>query len=351
MSQLFAERFRAARKMKGLSLQDLADKLNNKITKQGLHKYEKGDVLPDSNMIGLLSEVFDVRPEYFFRDVKVELGVIEFRKLVHFSAKEKNKIIEKTRETVSRYLELEDIIGIKKEFVNPLSQITINSNEDVEAAADELRNAWGLGVDPIYNVIELLEDNNIKVIEIEELDGFDGMQTMVNDNIPVIALNSAQLIQNDRKRFTALHELGHLLLKFAPHFTKKEKELFCHYFAGALLLPKVTAFKELGGARTKLYINEFGVLKQQYGISIQALAYRLNNLGIITNSYTEHFIFMIRQSGWKIDEPFKYEGREISNRFTQLLFRALAEDMISMSKAASLSNQKLADFRQQSLVI
>ena len=52
MNQLFAERMKSARMMNGLSLQDLSDKLGNKITRQALHKYEKGDVLPDSEMMG-----------------------------------------------------------------------------------------------------------------------------------------------------------------------------------------------------------------------------------------------------------------------------------------------------------
>jgi len=351
MSQLFAERFKAARKRNGLSLQDLSDKLENKISRQGLHKYEKGDVLPDSRMIDWLCEVFDVRPEYFFRDVKVELGEIKFRKLNNFPVKEKDAIVEKTRETVSRYLELEDILHINRDFVNHIGHITIQSNEDVERAANLLREKWGLGVDPLGNVVELLEDNHIKVIEIFEQDGFDGMQTLVNNTIPVIALNSSKLIQHDRKRFTALHELGHLLLTFDESVSSRDRELFCHYFAGALLLPSVSAEKELGKNRTKLYINELGVLKQQYGISIQALIHRLHNLEIINKAYTDYFLKFIKDQGWKVEEPFQYVGKETSKRFLQLVFRGLAEDQITMSKAASLNNMKLADFREEILKV
>jgi transcriptional regulator with XRE-family HTH domain len=57
MSQLFAERLKSARSMNGLSLQDLADKLGNRVSRQALHKYEKGEVLPDSEMTTLLSEI------------------------------------------------------------------------------------------------------------------------------------------------------------------------------------------------------------------------------------------------------------------------------------------------------
>ena len=54
---------------------------------------------------------------------------------------------------------------------------------------------------------------------------------------------------------------------------------------------------------------------------------------------------------WKVDEPVGYDGIEESNRFDQLIYRALAEDQISISKAASLKNQKLAEFRNETLLV
>ena len=50
---------------------------------------------------------------------------------------------------------------------------------------------------------------------------------------------------------------------------------------------------------------------------------------------------------WKVDEPYDYENVEESNRFEQLLFRALIEEQITMSKAASLNNQSLAEFKRK----
>ena len=40
-----------------------------------------------------------------------------------------------------------------------------------------------------------------------------------------------------------------------------------------------------------------------------------------------------------------FTQHEKSDRFLQLLMRAVAEEVISISKAASLNNQKLWDFR------
>jgi len=339
--------------MNGFSLQDLSDILNNKVTRQALHKYEKGEVLPDSEMMELLCEALNVRPGYFSRETIVELGEVKFRKLVKYSSKEQNSVIEHTREILSRYLELEEIMGIKEVFQHPLPNSKVSNLEEVENFAIELRKEWELGTDPIFNVSELLEEKNVKIIEFEAGDAFDGLQTWVNDKeIPVIVLNKAKLeSKKDRKRFTIFHELGHLLLPVDPNIDEKTEEQFCHRFASAMLLPKGAVIKELGERRNKISIQELGFLKEQYGISIQAIIYRLSDLEIISNNYKSYYYRYINQMGWKVDEPYKYEGKEESNRFDQLIFRALSEDIISMSKAASLKNMKLAEFRSKTLLV
>ena len=351
LKQRFAERFKSARLLNGYSLQDLADKLENKVTRQALHKYEKGEVIPDSEMMYLLSNALGVKADYFFREIKIQLGELAFRKLENFPVKEQNRIVEITRDILSRYLEVEEIIGIETSFVNPLSSWSvIESFGQIEAASLAVREAWNLGTGPIANSLELLEDDHIKVVEVHSEDSFDGLQTWVNNNIPVIAINMSRLKSPDRIRFTALHELGHLLLPLNG-LTEKIRENYCHQFAAAMLFPKEIAFKELGRNRNKLYIQELGMLKQQYGISIQAIVHRAKDLGIISDSYKKQFLFYMNQNDWRVIEPIAYEGIEKSNRFRQLIFRALAEELISVNKAAVLSDQSLQDFRKQFISI
>lgn len=351
MNQIFAERFKSARLLSGYSLQDLADSLQNKVSRQALHRYEKGEVIPDSDMINLLSDTLKVRPDYFFRDTKVEIGPVEYRKLKRLPAKEEAKVVEQTREYLSRYLELEEIIGLKNSFVNPLfSYKSVTTYEEVNGAANKLRLDWELGTDPIYNIVELLEDRHIKVVNIDADLAFDGLQTWVNETIPVVAYNGRKLQKSDRIRFTLLHELAHLLLGFGD-VTDGQKEKLCHQFAGAMLLPEKTIKQELGDSRNRLYVPELGNIKKQYGISLAAIVMRAQICGIINENYTKQFFFMINQMGWKMDEPYPYEGVEQSNRFDQLLYRALAEEQISMGKAAALKNQKLAEFRDKTLLV
>lgn len=351
MNNLFAERLKSARMMNGLSLQDLADRLQGRITRQAIHKYEKGEVLPDSEMMGYLSEALGVRPDFFVRETFVELGEVKFRKIVKLPVKEQNSIIERTREMLERYLELEEIVGVQTKFSNPITLKSIVSLDDVEKAAIDVRNVWKLGNEPISNVIELFEDNCIKVLQIEANDEFDGMQAWVNNQtIPVIVLNINNLKSGDRKRFTALHELGHLLLPLKD-VPEKMSEKYCHAFAGMMLLPKDAALREIGIKRNKLSIQELGIVKQNYGISIQAIIYRLFNLEIISEYYMKYFFQYINQMGWKIEEPYAYTGQESSNRFDQLIFRALSEEIISISKAASLKNLKVSEFKTRLMTV
>lgn len=351
MKEIFADRFKSARLLNGFSLQELASALGNKVTRQALHRYEKGEVVPDNEMISLLSNALKVQPDFFFKDTKVVIGEVEYRKLKRIPAKEEAKIIEQTKEYLGRYLELEQIIGIENQFINPLESITeITTYEQINEAANYLRQEWNLGTDPIFNVVELLEDKHIKVVKIDADLTFDGLQTKVNGSIPVVAYNVRKIVKPDRIRFTLLHELGHLLLNFGE-ITEKQKETFCHQFAGAMLLPDTAIREELGNNRNRLFLPELGNIKKQYGISMQAIVMRARACNIINDNYTKQFFFMMAHNNWKIDEPIDYEGVEQSNRFDQLLYRALAEEQISISKAAALKNQKLAEFRNENLMV
>jgi Zn-dependent peptidase ImmA (M78 family)/DNA-binding XRE family transcriptional regulator len=347
MKTIFAERFKSARLMNGFSLQEVANALGNQLSRQALHRYEKGEVIPDTETINLLGKALNVSPDYFFRNTKVELGEIEYRKLSKMPQKEASIIKEKTKEYLSRYLELEEILGLANKFDNPLKDIgVVTTYEQVNGAAKRLRDKWGLGSGAIFNVVELLEDKSIKVVELDVDEDFDGLQTYVNGNIPVVAYNLKKVNKPDRIRLTLLHELAHLLMTFG-NITLKQKETLCYQFAGALLLPEETIKAELGAHRNKLSTLELANIKKQYGISMQAIVMRAKNCGIINEHYTKQFFFIFKQMNWRVDEPYDYAGVEESNRFEQLLFRALIEDQISMSKAASLNNQSLADFKKE----
>lgn len=352
MKEIFAQRLKSARLLKQLSLRELAEAVNGKLSHTAIANYEKGELIPDSQVLNILSNALDVKTDYFFRPFSVKLEKVEFRKHSRLQKKQVEGIREHVLETLERYLELEQFLQITSIFRNPLEDRIIRSGEDVEEAANALRNSWQLGKSALPNVIELLEDKGVKVAELKEVsDDFDGLSSWVDEQIPVLIVNSNFSVE--RKRFTVLHELGHLLLNFSSELEHKQIEKFCHRFAGAVLMPRETVLQELGSSRSQIAIGELIVIKEQYGMSIRALMARAADLNIINRATYRYFCIRVNQNPLlKKEIGFgSYTGIERSNRFRQLLYRATAEEIISMSKAASLNNMRLAEFRDEYLSI
>lgn len=339
-----SERLKSARKMKGLSLQALADTLGNRVSRQALHKYEKGLSTPDSTLINAICYVLNIRPDYLYREQLIELGPIAYRKLPELSAVEQQVALESSRDLLERYLELETLLGVNSDFENPMIEEEMSDWKSVEYAAEELRKKWQLGTDAISNVFELLESKEIKVLEIEAHDAFNGMSTFASEKIPIIVVNKNHVV--DRRRFTALHELAHLILKFSDNIDTKTQEKLCNTFAGAMLLPATSLRYELGENRHELHMKELVQIKEKYGISIQAVLMRAKMHGIISDYYTKQFFDKLRVLDSLKNEPGTYHGIEKTSRFNQLLLRGLSEDAFSLSKAAVLANTTVSQFRE-----
>jgi Zn-dependent peptidase ImmA (M78 family)/DNA-binding XRE family transcriptional regulator len=345
----FAERFKSARKMSGLTLQGLADKLGNRISKQALNKYESGDTKPDLTLIAPLCEALGLNPDFFHRERRVELAHYSFRKLVKLPTSEQSMAVEKTKDELERYLELEDLLGMQSNFKREVPNLPkgITTREQAEQAAEAVRAAFNLGNDPIFNIVETLEDKGIKVVSFPADDSFSGMSTYVDEQTPVVVLNSNPGIKLDRRRFTAMHELAHLLLDFGE-LEEKDEERLCDAFAGAMLLPKEKVFEMFGGRhRTSIIWKEMVQVKELYGISLRAMLYRLKDNGIITDYDLTTYMKELSRFYGRKNEPGEYKGDETPKRFRQLLYRALAEEIITTSKAAALAGKTVAAFRDE----
>jgi transcriptional regulator with XRE-family HTH domain len=113
MENVFSNRLIAARKMAGLSLQGLSDKLDNAVTKQSLNKYEQGVMRPDSQLLIALAGALAVTVDYFYStpSVLVELTNVSYRKYSSKLTKaEEVSVEEKAKEGFERYFELEEVL-------------------------------------------------------------------------------------------------------------------------------------------------------------------------------------------------------------------------------------------------
>jgi Zn-dependent peptidase ImmA (M78 family)/DNA-binding XRE family transcriptional regulator len=352
MKAQIGNRIKSARMLAGLSLRELSVAVNGIVSHNAISKYEKGEMMPDGIVLIALSKALDVKTDYLLRPQTVKISNIEFRKKSSLTVKKTNAIKENIKDNIERYIELETFLNLENTFKNPIKDIAIQNTDDVENAVVSLLHKWDLGINALPNVIEILEDNDIKVVEIDADEKFDGLSGWANQHIPVIVLNGNFTVE--RKRFTALHELGHLVLSFyTQSIGHKEEEKLCNHFAGAMMLPKETLFNDLGQKRSSISINELIYIKESYGISIQAVMARAKDLNIISNDHYIRFRIKVNQNqNLKKEIGYgEYKGTERSSRFKQLLYRATAEEIISMSKAASLSNVKLAQFRDEFMAI
>lgn len=344
----FGNRLKLARKMAGMSLQELSDQLENVVTKQALNRYELGEMNPSSDTLIAIAKVLGVKQDFFFKQYEIKLEGIEFRKRAGLSKKNEDSIVEKAREYVERYLEIENILGIKNAFNNPLADDLINDDNDIKNAAKKLRVAWRLGTAPISNVVELFELNGIRVILIEDVDEVDGFAAVTSSGVPVIVVNTKDR-SIERIRFTVVHEAAHVLLNFATGVlaNKKILEELCHYFSSSFLLPQEILIKMMNGTkRPYIYINELINIKEYAGISIRAIVHRCKKTGIITDSYYNRWmVYMSKTFGVK-NEPGHYQGNEKSTVLEQLVSRALADEVISVSKAAALCNVTINEIRK-----
>ena len=330
---MLGERIKRARIKGGFSLEGLALKANNIVTKQAISQYEKNQKNPSSSVLIALANALGVSVEYFFRTIEVEIGEVDFRKHSAFGKKKQEIVKEKVREYLERYIEIEEILDIQERFVNPIEEENLATLDDIEQIVNRLRNDWGLGIDPIHNVVEMLELKNIKVLLLEDEEKFNGLCGKANDDDShhFIVLNTNSKLTDDRKRFTALHELGHMLLP--SHHLDEEKA--SDRFAGAFLFPRDSVLKEFGEKRSKISIEELKHIKLKYGISIAGTMYRLNQLGIISDAMTKRF--WIQNRTLKLDKRIVLERKEKVNRFQNLLAHAYSEQLLSLSKLAELS--------------
>lgn len=344
--EIFAKRLRNARLMKRYSMADLAAAMDISISKMAISKYENSESLPSSSVLIALSHALEQPIDYFFRPFEFHVDSIKFRKYsTKLGKKEEKSIKESIYDLIERYMNIEEICNTNVKFYSPIDGI-ITSKEQVKQAALSLRSEWNIGNDGIVNVISLLEEHGIKILEIDAPESFDGLSSMVNECYPVIVINRKD--SSERKRFTVLHELGHLILNFDVAVSEKEEEKFCNLFANEFLIPESVFKKELGESRRYITLPELKSLQRRFGVSCDALMYKAKDCGIIKE---KNYIGFLKEKGREAEFKAIIEEsiypKEESFRFISLVYKALSSELITISKAANLLNQSVEQVRKE----
>ena len=354
---IFARRLQNTRKICGLSQAELVAKMEKQamelpmlykaVSTTAIERYEKGIMFPESDdVIVTLAKSLNTNMGDLLRPftVEVDCSKFEFRKKSKLGKKAEEAIKLKIQQRIEKYVEIERIAGEEKSFdATILSNIVVADAESARQAALRLREKWELGKGPIAQPILVLELHGVKVIEVEEdPDLFDGTSNTV-EGIPVLVLNRNDKVEakyqmnEERRRLTLFHELGHQVMTFGESLKKQEKEDLCNVFAGEMLIPSQTFKAIVGEKRSSISYWELKDIQREFGISVRALMMKAVQLEIISQSRHKWFCISMNKNK---DMRDKLDSSEIqaqhTSRFNRLVYRMLASEVISSSKAAQL---------------
>ena len=189
-----------------------------------------------------------------------------------------------------------------------------------------VRRAWSLGSLSIRNMVHLLESKGVRVfslaLDAKEVDAF----SLWNGGIPFVFLNTNKT--SEHSRFDAAHELAHLTLHKHGPPRGLEAEKQANAFASAFLMNRGSVFAN--APRFATYDNLVN-LKKKWIVSVGALAYRLHDLGLISDWHYRGICIEIAKRG-KDFEPD--EAPRETSMVMPKIFSALYEDGIGRSQIA-----------------
>ena len=343
---MFATKLKQLRLARGFTLEGLADKMGGMVTKQALSKYEKGAASPSPAVHIRLAEALGVKSSELFRESTISIEFRGYRKRSTFPKRDQEGIESFVKESLEQRIHLQALVQEGKPNI-PVQNFRVECLEDAETAAEQLRKQWNLGEAPISSVISLLENKLVHVFEVDVPgDRFDGISALAYDEgreLKGAAVISRNLISGERQRLNLVHELGHLVLDIGKELDE-EKAAF--RFAGAFLAPPSLVRREVGKSRSSIQLKELLLLKKLFGMSIQALLYRLRDLGIITDSFYTWSCIQVNRLGMK-----KKEVEELPQEEPQWLkrnvLRAFSEGVISHEEAERLLGEPLEEVHRQ----
>lgn len=295
MSSAKIFRIREARELRGMTVNELADKID--VSKQAVYTYEKGTVRPTAATLENISVALDF-PVAFFEAPR-EGATLDSEPIFFRSMK---STLKKKRTQAERWMQLilERIQYYEKHNI-VLPDVNLPSYdvdfrtitfEEIEDLAVETRKYWGLGNAPISNVTLLLENNGFIISEFDlESDKLDACSVLSNGR-PYILINTSKYTCS-RQIMNLAHELGHLILHTQVEKEDLDNESLLSLiekqawrFAGAFLMPMLTFSAEV----SRVTLDFLLTLKRRWRTAVSAMIMRCSDLGII-DDYRKQYLF------------------------------------------------------------
>ena len=298
----FAIRLHEARLQMNLSMDKLVERTGEIITKQSVSRYEKGIMHPKQDAMAALAKALCISQDYFYgTGPQIDIPMLRTTSDGCLTEAELQALDARLSFWTEQYLSVEKETNSALDFANPMSDIAVCTMTEASQAADLLRERWHCGDGPIVSILRLLERKGIKIMSTELPADVYGLSTWADGRQPLMVLDCRpEKTTVERLRFTAGHELAHLLLTF-PDDSEFGVEKRCNKFASFFLFPQRTFVEEMGGEkRATLRLEEMIDLRNLYGVSIAAQVHEAWDIGMISR---EHY-------DWWYDEVIKKNPKE-----------------------------------------
>jgi Zn-dependent peptidase ImmA (M78 family) len=165
-------------------------------------------------------------------------------------------------------------------------------------AARTLRREWGVPAGPVAGLVQVIEEAGglilIRDLGTREL---DAVSQWVTEEAPLFLLNRQAPM--DRFRWSLAHELGHIVMHTEPG-PSSVQERQADEFASEFLMPASIIRTALRG---EVDLNRLLSLKQQWGVSMAALARRALSVDVISEWQYRNLMIEMSVLGYRTQEP------------------------------------------------
>lgn len=330
----FGIRVREVRELRGLTQAQLAERLalhGVVVDRSAIAHIEAGRIRAKNELREAIALATGF-PDSFFEDeedIDFPEGTLLFRARSDLTSRQEAEAREWGKLIFKRVTWLSGRVRVPPVTLPRLTGLT------PEEAATHARAALGLSPDrPIPHLLNAIERAGVLVIAIPvHLTKRDAYSVWAGDPLrPVVVLMDGA--PGDRLRFSAAHELGHLVMHAARPQRVRSIEVEAGRFAEELLMPARGIEQDL---QPPITLTKLVPLKPRWGVSIQTLVRRARSLGVI-NANQYHYLFQqIGRQGWRLKEPenldIPVEKARAVRKIIEVLYgeppdyRRLAQDM------------------------
>jgi Zn-dependent peptidase ImmA (M78 family) len=198
---------------------------------------------------------------------------------------------------IESYVEMPDV---------SFPDIAASSAGEIELAAEQSRQYWGLGLTaPILSMMRVVENAGAVVTYFGDLS--KRVDAFSMDRRRPIIVRSSLKESLCRQRFDLAHEVGHLIMHRGLQTGDRLTEDQAHRFAGAFLFPAGAFLREFPRGRTIDWIALYK-LKLRWKMSVRAMIRRAYDLGMLSPAqYRTANIHMVK-SGQAQVERYDNDG-------------------------------------------